>query len=212
MSEMIDLQRRAVLRGGALVLGFTLLPRHALAEFNGMGVPPISNKDLAGSLQRTPMLDAWIRIAEDGRVTVFTGKVELGTGVRTALLQVAAEQLDVAPAAVNFITADTALTPNEGFTAGSHTMADNTVNESGKVQVALENILGAVGMIVDQNQQIAAAAEQQTAVAHDIDQNIVEINLAGERTAEGASQTEQASRELSGEVAHLKQLISAFRV
>jgi methyl-accepting chemotaxis protein len=94
----------------------------------------------------------------------------------------------------------------------SHTMADNTVSESGKVQIALENILGAVGMIVDQNQQIAAAAEQQTAVAHDIDQNIVEINLAGERTAEGASQTEQASRELSGEVAHLKQLISAFRV
>lgn len=125
MSETIDLRRRAMLRGGALVLGFTLLPRRALAEFNGMGVPPISNKDLAGSLQRTPMLDAWIRIAADGKVTVFTGKVELGTGVRTALLQVAAEQLDVAPAAIHFITADTALTPNEGFTAGSHTMADS---------------------------------------------------------------------------------------
>ncbi|NQD92635.1 methyl-accepting chemotaxis protein, partial [Pseudomonas sp. CrR25] len=79
----------------------------------------------------------------------------------------------------------------------SHQMADGTVSESGKVQLALENILGAVGMIVDQNQQIAAAAEQQTAVAHDIDQNIVEINHAGERTAAGASQTEQASRELS---------------
>ncbi len=94
----------------------------------------------------------------------------------------------------------------------SHQMADGTVAESGKVQQALENILGSVGMIVDQNQQIAAAAEQQTAVAHDIDQNIVEINLAGERTADGASQTEQASRELSGQVAHLKHLISAFRV
>ena len=67
-------------------------------------------------------------------------------------------------------------------------------------------------MIVDQNQQIAAAAEQQTAVAHDIDQNIVAINEAGERTAEGSSQTEQASRELSDHVSRLKQLISAFRV
>jgi methyl-accepting chemotaxis protein len=94
----------------------------------------------------------------------------------------------------------------------SHQMADTTVSESGKVQQALENILGAVGMIVDQNQQIATAAEEQTAVAHDIDQNIVEISQAGERTAEGASQTEQASRELSGLVARLKQLISAFRV
>ncbi|WP_343729286.1 molybdopterin cofactor-binding domain-containing protein [Duganella sp.] len=126
MSEaVIDLRRRAILNAGALVLGFTLLPRRALAEFNGMGVPPIANKDLAGSLQRTPMLDAWIRIAPDGQVTVFTGKVELGTGVRTALLQVAAEQLDLAPAAINFVTGDTARTPNEGFTAGSHTMADS---------------------------------------------------------------------------------------
>ncbi|MDP3977139.1 MAG: methyl-accepting chemotaxis protein [Pseudomonas sp.] len=94
----------------------------------------------------------------------------------------------------------------------SHQMASGTVSESGKVQQALENILGAVGMIVDQSQQIAAAAEQQTAVAHDIDQNIVEINRAGERTAAGASQTESASRELSGLVSRLKQLIGAFRV
>ncbi|ROL89090.1 methyl-accepting chemotaxis protein [Pseudomonas protegens] len=94
----------------------------------------------------------------------------------------------------------------------SHTMANGTVDQSEKVQQALENILGAVGMIVDQNQQIAAAVEQQTAVAHDIDQNIVEINRAGERTAEGAHQTEDASRQLSAQVVQLKQLIGAFRV
>ncbi|AZD27620.1 Methyl-accepting chemotaxis sensor/transducer protein [Pseudomonas chlororaphis] len=94
----------------------------------------------------------------------------------------------------------------------SHEMANGTVGQSQKVQQALENILGAVGMIVDQNQQIAAAVEQQTAVAHDIDQNIVEINRAGERTAEGAYQTENASRQLSAQVVQLKQLISAFRV
>jgi methyl-accepting chemotaxis protein len=94
----------------------------------------------------------------------------------------------------------------------SHQMASGTVSQSEKVQHALENILGAVGMIVDQNQQIAAAVEQQTAVAHDIDQNIVEINRAGERTAEGAHQTENASRQLSAQVVQLKQLISAFRV
>ena len=95
---------------------------------------------------------------------------------------------------------------------GSHQMVESTVSQSAQVQQALENILGAVGMIVDQNQQIAAAAEQQTAVAHDIDMNIVEINQAGERTAEGAVQTEQASRQLSDQVSRLKELISAFRV
>ncbi|TFY94671.1 methyl-accepting chemotaxis protein [Pseudomonas nabeulensis] len=94
----------------------------------------------------------------------------------------------------------------------SHAMANGTVGQSEKVQQALENILGAVGMIVDQNQQIAAAVEQQTAVAHDIDQNIVEINRAGEHAAHGAHQTEAASRQLSMQVIELKQLIGAFRV
>ena len=94
----------------------------------------------------------------------------------------------------------------------SHVMAEGTVKQSAQVRQALENILGAVGVIVDQNQQIAAAAEQQTAVAHDIDRNIVAINEAGRRTAEGAGQTEQASRELSELVGHLQRLIAAFKV
>ncbi|TBV01651.1 methyl-accepting chemotaxis protein [Phytopseudomonas dryadis] len=94
----------------------------------------------------------------------------------------------------------------------SHQLAEGTVAESGKVQASLQSILGAIGEIVGQNQQIAVAAQQQTQVAHAIDQNIVEINQAGEFTAEGASQTEQASRELSVLVARLKQLIGAFRV
>ncbi len=94
----------------------------------------------------------------------------------------------------------------------SHEMANGTVGQSEQVQQALENILGAVGMIVDQNQQIAAAVEQQTAVAHDIDQNIVEINRAGEHAADGAQQTAAASQRLSLQVVELKQLIGAFRV
>lgn len=94
----------------------------------------------------------------------------------------------------------------------SHTMAEETVKQSAQVQQALENILGAVAVIVDQNQQIAAAAEEQTAVAHDIDRNIVAINEAGQRTAEGAGHTEQASRELTQLVGRLQQLIGAFRV
>ena len=94
----------------------------------------------------------------------------------------------------------------------SHSQADATAGHSGAVQQALENILAAVSAIVDQNQQIAAAVEQQTAVAHDIDQNIVQISQTGERTSDGAAQAEQASRELSGSVARLRQLIGTFKV
>ena len=94
----------------------------------------------------------------------------------------------------------------------SHQMAAGTVDEARQVQQALANILGAVGGIVEQNQQIAAAVEQQTAVAHDIDQNIVAINRAAQDTTQGACQTEDASRALSSQVVELKRLIGAFRV
>ena len=94
----------------------------------------------------------------------------------------------------------------------SHQMAAGTVGQSQQVQQALANILGAMDSIVEQNQQIAAAVEQQTAVAHDIDLNIVQINRAAEHTTEGAHQTEDASRQLSAQVVELKRLIGAFRV
>jgi CO/xanthine dehydrogenase Mo-binding subunit len=121
----IDLARRAFVRRGALVFGFSLLPGAALAEFNAMGMPPLADAQLPGNLKTTPWLDAWIRVAADGKVTVCSGKVELGTGVRTALIQIALEQLELEPAAIRFIGGDTLLTPNEGFTAGSHTIADS---------------------------------------------------------------------------------------
>jgi CO/xanthine dehydrogenase Mo-binding subunit len=117
--------RRAFLEGGALVLAFSLLPSARAGEFNAMGLPEVSNARLPGSLKATPMLDAWIRVAPDGRVTVCSGKVELGTGVRTALMQIALEQLELAPGAIEYVAGDTARTPNEGFTAGSHTIPDS---------------------------------------------------------------------------------------
>ncbi|PKM31143.1 MAG: methyl-accepting chemotaxis protein [Gammaproteobacteria bacterium HGW-Gammaproteobacteria-11] len=94
----------------------------------------------------------------------------------------------------------------------SHGMTGATVDASLKVQDALGNILQSVTQIVDQSQQIAAAAEEQTAVSHDIDQNIVQINQAGERTAEGARQAEQSSNRMGQLVKDLQQIISAFRV
>src|SRR5258706_4991004 len=79
---------------------------------------------LPGSLRTTPMLDAWIRVDRSG-ITVFTGKAELGQGVKTALLQIAAEELAVEPGQIDFITADTGRTPNEEYTSGSQSMPDS---------------------------------------------------------------------------------------
>jgi isoquinoline 1-oxidoreductase len=64
---------------------------------------------------------ARVRIAKDGAITVMTGKVEVGQGSRAQLTQAAAEELKVAPGAITLIMADTALTPDDGSTAGSRT-------------------------------------------------------------------------------------------
>jgi nicotinate dehydrogenase subunit B len=88
---------------------------------------PVVAPDLAGSLARYPSLDAWIRIDADGHVTIFTGKAELGQGVKTALQQLASDELDVPPEVVSVLTVDTELSPNEGYTAGSHSISDSGI-------------------------------------------------------------------------------------
>ena len=73
-------------------------------------------------LAANPRLDQWVGFPEPGRVTVSTGRVEIGQGVLTAMLQIAAEELDIASDRILLQTGDTDLTPNEGYTAGSQSI------------------------------------------------------------------------------------------
>jgi CO/xanthine dehydrogenase Mo-binding subunit len=123
LADAPDLTRRGLLAAGGLVVAFSLRPR-AFAQEEGGAQKPVA-PGLPGSLKATPFLDAWIRVDSQGKVTVFTGKAELGQGIKTALVQVAAEELDLAPGALTLVTADTGRTPNEGVTAGSHSMQDS---------------------------------------------------------------------------------------
>jgi nicotinate dehydrogenase subunit B len=77
------------------------------------------NHDLPGPLAHTPDLDSWLRVNSEGSVTVFTGKVEIGQGIRTAVAQIAAEELDVSLERVQVAAVDTDHSPDEGFTSGS---------------------------------------------------------------------------------------------
>ena len=110
------LNRRTFIKAtSGIVLAFTLDPAKLLAQ----------SAPLPGSLGANPLLDAWIRIGPNGNATVFTGKVELGQGILTALAQIAAEELDLPLARVRMISGDTAQTPNEGFTAGSQSIENS---------------------------------------------------------------------------------------
>lgn len=122
MSAVIT-RRAALAGGGALLVAFTLCGARAQTE-TSKGQGP-AKRGLPGSLDDTPRLDAWILVDARGAVTILTGKAELGQGLKTALLQVAAEELKVAFEQLTLITADTGLTADEGYTAASHSMRDS---------------------------------------------------------------------------------------
>lgn len=67
-------------------------------------------------------ITAWLHIGEDGKVTAFTGKVEIGQNIRTSLAQTVADELRVPFDSVTMVTADTALTPFDFGTVGSRSM------------------------------------------------------------------------------------------
>jgi nicotinate dehydrogenase subunit B len=80
-----------------------------------------------GALADHPQIDDWLAFAPRGRVTIRTGKVELGQGIRTALTLVAAEELMLDPADVVVATPTTGVSPEEGYTAGSHSVQQSCV-------------------------------------------------------------------------------------
>ena len=107
------LARRAFLQaGGALVVGF-MLPGAVLAQRVARADAAIGKTLDAGDV------DGFIAVNADGSVTIYSGKVDLGQGLRIAIPQMAAEELGVGVERIVLIEGDTALTPDQGTTAGS---------------------------------------------------------------------------------------------
>ena len=80
---------------------------------------------LPGSLHSNRRLSQWLAFGEPGLVQVFTGKVELGQGILTALQLLAAEELDMPLSAVHVRSASTGHGPDEGMTSGSLSVQDS---------------------------------------------------------------------------------------
>ncbi len=77
-----------------------------------------------GGGQRPAEISAWLHIGEDGTITVFTGKVEVGQNIRTSLTQAVAEELRAPVESIRMVMADTELTPYDAGTFGSRTTPD----------------------------------------------------------------------------------------
>jgi nicotinate dehydrogenase subunit B len=129
-----SLSRRQILkRGGALVVSFSLFEPLSRLWAQSDEAPEtrpyaVERVDLGtftpepGDYLDPRELDSWLAITQDGSVTMFTGRVDIGTGTRTALAQIVAEELDVPFERVTMAMGDTAKTVDQGRTVGSSTI------------------------------------------------------------------------------------------
>jgi CO/xanthine dehydrogenase Mo-binding subunit len=119
-----DLSRRQLIEGAAgLVVGFAL---------GGVGASVSAAESVTGRSVEPESLDSWLAITRDGTVTLYTGRVDLGTGTQTVFAQFVAEELDVPVERVRVVMGDTRLTPDQGKTTASL----NVVRGSQPVRVA----------------------------------------------------------------------------
>ena len=106
------MKRRDFLRtGGAIIVSFAFdgaLPNTSSAQISDLG-KPVDPREV----------DSFLAIHADGSVTIYTSKVDVGTGLRIAMSQMVAEELDIPVDRVTVVEGDTAITPNHGGTGGS---------------------------------------------------------------------------------------------
>lgn len=116
-----ELSRRGLLTGaGTLAVAFSFgpsaldAPASQAATASDLPGLRVDEAAAAGSL-------AWL-VLQPGRVSIHSGKVELGTGVQTALTQIVVEELHLGARGITYVQGDTLTTPNQGTTAGSKTI------------------------------------------------------------------------------------------
>lgn len=133
------LSRRQLLKGsGALIVTFSLSAAFRREPALAQSATPTASPTASPGAAPAPTnqtqqsvgtrnlaedeVDSYLAIGNNGRVTLYSGKVELGTGTETALSQIVAEELEVAFDSIDVIMGDTAQTPDMGYTAGSKTV------------------------------------------------------------------------------------------
>ncbi|EKS28881.1 xanthine dehydrogenase family protein molybdopterin-binding subunit [Afipia felis] len=152
MNVHLKPSRRDILKGtGALVVAFSLVPpseAFALAPNEAATAKPVA----------LDQVDTFLAVDDKGMVTVYSGKVDLGTGIRIGIQQIVAEELDVPLANVTTIEGDTTLTPDQGPTFGSLSI------QAGGMQIR-QAAATARSALLDQAAQRLGAAKEDLVVA-----------------------------------------------
>ena len=113
----MNTRREFLKTGGALVIGFSL-GESVSAQERGVAASAAVRGTVAGPPDAR-QIDTWLAIHADNTATVYIGFAELGQGASTALLQIAAEELDLDMSQLSSVRLDTNVTPNQGGTYSS---------------------------------------------------------------------------------------------
>ena len=140
-------------------------------------------------------VDSWLVIGPDSSVTIYSGKVELGTGVQTALTQIVAEELYVEVGKVHFVQGDTSQTPgDQGYTAGSQTIQ----SEGPKLRIAAATAYQALLKLASQQigvpTQALNAKDGKIGIGHNLNRALTYGQLIGQQQIQLASDTNVAVR------------------
>ncbi|NML45281.1 xanthine dehydrogenase family protein molybdopterin-binding subunit [Ramlibacter sp. G-1-2-2] len=108
MMAAVTLSRRELLKGSVCIVGFSLL-----------GLPAYGQQQAPRGALPLDQADSFLALRPDGTLVVYSGKVDLGTGHRISMRQMVGEELTLPVNRIELIEGDSALTPNQGPTAGS---------------------------------------------------------------------------------------------
>ena len=143
MTTIPQRTRRKFLKDlGYISVGFSLLGACSGVEDPIMAERIAFDGPLPGSMGRAKNVNAWLEILEDGSIRVLSGKVELGQGIRTAIQQMAAEELDMDLEMVQVHLAETGITPNEGYTGASASIQNSAMSVRYAAATARQELLG----------------------------------------------------------------------
>ena len=146
-----DTRRKFLKNMGYIIVGFPLLGSCLGEESFNMAKRVAYLGKFPNVLSKSNLVNAWLQVLEDGRVLVFSGKVELGQGIRTAIRQVAAEELDMELDRVEVKLAETGLTPDEGYTAGSSSVPNSAMSVRYAAATARQKLLELAGEKLNTN-------------------------------------------------------------
>ena len=166
-----EITRRQFVKGtGALIVSFNLFPPTSLLAQSM--VVPVSDAD-------PTQLDSWLAIAPDGTVTVFSGKVDLGTGVETALAQIVAEELDVPFNKIHMIGLDTTKAIDQGITAGSRTIERGGPQLRQAAAAARQELIKLAAAKLNSAPETLVVKDGVVSVAGDARKNVTYAQLIG---------------------------------